>query len=70
MNSGFFLVCSTGPSTNQLLALADLPLAHSSPWEESLLHVTLEGVYTNHLRRFFPDPDPRSSNFPPAPSIS
>lgn len=26
MNSGSFLVCSTGPSTNQLLTLVGLPL--------------------------------------------
>lgn len=70
MNSGSFLVCASDPSTNQLLALVSLPLVSSSPWEESLLRVTLEGVYTNHLKRFFLDLDPRSSNLHPAPSVS
>lgn len=31
MNSGSFLVCTTDPSTNQLLALVSLPLVSSSP---------------------------------------
>lgn len=69
-NSGPFLVCFIGPDSNPLVALVFLPFPPSLPWEESLLPVTLKGVSTNHVRRICLDPDPGSSNLPPASYIS
>lgn len=70
MNSGPFLVCFIGSYTNLLVALVFLPFPPSIPWEESLLPVTLKGVSTNHVRRFYLASDPGSSNLPPAPYVS